>query len=418
MKTFYIDPKKIKTKEELGRIRKDMGDINDLAKSIKSLGQIVPIIVNQDNELIDGGRRIGACILLNIDIFCVLRENVNALDMKVLELEVNIKRKAFNAVEELEGIKFLHELRKSTNNDWIAEDTAKLLGMDRSLVAKDLQLASALEAYPELKKLNKRKDIVKAVKNIAKLSARTKAVEKYEESLEGDNSYDITVKKLEDSCRDISTNSVDLLLTDPPYGIDIDENMEAMKEVGKFKYKDEFKEAVWLYHILAKESSRFIKEDGHAFIFFAPELYEIVKDLFISAGWQSNHRPIIWIKYTSGQCNQPTMWPSACYEMCMYFRKEKSKIIIEGKPDWVQFNPVPPEQKLHPSEKPVDLIREFIQRVALPGDVLFDPCMGSGAIIEAAILEKLTPIGSDKATECYAMTMSRISVLSVETKND
>lgn len=410
MKTFYIDPKKIKT-GELGRVRKDMGDINDLAKSIKSLEQIVPIIVNQDNELIDGARRVGACIILDIEVFCVLRENVNTLDMKVLELEVNIKRKAFNAVEELEGIKFLHELRQSTNDKWIDEDTADLLGMERSIITKNLQLARALEDFPELKKLNKRKDIVKAVKNIAKLSARAEAVEKYEVSQKKENLYDISVKPLEESCLERPTHSVDLFLADPPYGIEIDENMEAMKKVGGFTYEDDLRESVHLYAILARESYRFVKENGHAFLFFAPELYQIVKDLFVREGWQSNHRPIIWIKHPSGQCNQPTMWPSACYEMCMYFRKEKSKIIIEGKPDWVQFNPIPPEQKLHPSEKPVDLIREFIQRVVLPGAVLFDPCMGSGAIIEAAILEKLTPIGSDKATECYAMTMSRIAIL-------
>lgn len=416
MKTFYIDPKKIKVKEELGRIRKDMGDINDLAKSLKSLGQIVPIIVNEANELIDGARRIGACILLDIEVFCVERVNVNDLDMKVLELEVNIKRKAFNAVEELEGIRFLHEMRQSKDKDWWAEDTANLLGMERTAVTKNLQLAKALEEFPELKKLVKRKDIVKAVKNIAKLSARAEAVEKYEESLEGENPYDIKVETMEYRTSYIKDNSIDILLTDPPYGIEINENMTAMKSVGGFTYSDEYADSIYLYHLLANRSFKFVKEDGHAFIFFAPELYEIVKRSFVLAGWQSNHRPIIWIKHPSGQCNQPTMWPSACYEMCMYFRKEASKIIIEGMPDWVQYNPIPPEQKLHPSEKPVDLIRDFIRRVVLPGAVLFDPCMGSGAIIEAAILEKLVPIGCDKAEECYTMTMSRIAGYAVEVK--
>jgi len=407
MKTFYINPKEIKIREGLGRIRKDMGDLKELAKSIDTLGQIVPVIVNDKNELIDGGRRVGACILQGVDIFCVSRDNVNDREMKALELEANIRRKSFNAVEELEGINFLHEMKLADDKDWRMEDTGKMLGMERSGVAKKLKLASVVEAFPELKKLKNESEINKAVKQIAKTAARAEAVKDFEAKEEC--VHDVSVKHAKDACADYKDNSIHLLLSDPPYGIDIDSTMKAMQTPAKFTYPDGFEAAVKFYWLLATEGFRFVKEDGHAFIFFAPELYQIVRDLFVEAGWKTNHRPIVWIKHPSGQTNQPTMWPSACYEMCMYFRKEKSKLILEGKPDWVQFNPVPPERKLHPSEKPVELLREFIQRVALPGDIMADPFMGSGSSLEAALLEQLVPKVSDIAKECYTMAMSRVA---------
>lgn len=414
MKTFYINPREITVKKIVGRVRKDMGDIKELAKSFEALGQIVPIVITDKNELIDGARRLSACIILNREIFCVIRENINDEEMKALELEANIKRKNFTYVEELEGIQFLHEMKKKKDPSWKIEDTGAILGIEKSTVSKKLQAAKVVDEFPELKKLKNESDVNKAIKQIAKTIARVNAVKSFEEK--EDNPYNIKVQSAEEACYMLEDKSVNLLITDPPYGIDIDESMKAMMSPTTFSYTDDIAASVFFYQLLAKQSFNFVKDNGHVFVFHAPELYQIVKDLFVSAGWKTNHRPIIWIKHPSGQTNQPSMWPSACYEMCMYFRKDASKLIVEGRPDWVQFNPVPPEKKLHPSEKPVELIQDLMQRTCLPGDVIFDPFMGSGAIVEAAILENLVPIASDKAQECYTMTMSRIAELEGKTQ--
>jgi ParB family transcriptional regulator, chromosome partitioning protein len=46
------------------RFRKDLGDIKTLASSIQEIGLLQPKVVNQDNELIAGQRRLEACKLL------------------------------------------------------------------------------------------------------------------------------------------------------------------------------------------------------------------------------------------------------------------------------------------------------------------------------------------------------------------
>lgn len=43
------------------RFRKDLGDIQTLANSIQEIGLLQPIVVNQNNELIAGQRRLEAC---------------------------------------------------------------------------------------------------------------------------------------------------------------------------------------------------------------------------------------------------------------------------------------------------------------------------------------------------------------------
>ena len=46
------------------RIRKDFGDLDSLAESISTVGLMQPILINENNELIDGQRRIKAYIQL------------------------------------------------------------------------------------------------------------------------------------------------------------------------------------------------------------------------------------------------------------------------------------------------------------------------------------------------------------------
>ena len=54
------------------RFRVNMGDIEGLATSIETHGLLEPIIVDDDNNLLAGGRRLEACkILGHTSIMCV-----------------------------------------------------------------------------------------------------------------------------------------------------------------------------------------------------------------------------------------------------------------------------------------------------------------------------------------------------------
>jgi len=213
----------------------------------------------------------------------------------------------------------------------------------------------------------------------------------------------------------LPNNCKDILLTDPLYGINADELAIALGgrtggalTSSGFKISDDGEKARSLYVALAHESFRFTTSNAHGYVFVAPEHFWSLRHLFMEAGWRVHVKPLIWIKREVGQCNVPSAWPSSCYEMLMYIRKDDSKIIKEGMPDWKECPPVPPDSKLHTYEKPVPLLIDLLERVSLPGMQLYDPFMGCGAHIEAGLEMKLICEGVDNSLEAYSTAVKRI----------
>ena len=73
------------------RTRKDFGNINSLAESISSVGLLQPIVINENNELIDGERRIKAYVRLERKQIPYYRVNLEAIILG--ELHANSNRK-------------------------------------------------------------------------------------------------------------------------------------------------------------------------------------------------------------------------------------------------------------------------------------------------------------------------------------
>ena len=79
------------------RFRKNLGNIQALADSIKKVGLLHPIVVSEDNHLIAGLRRLKACELLGWREVPV--HVVNLTNPQDAEVEENFERKNFTASE-------------------------------------------------------------------------------------------------------------------------------------------------------------------------------------------------------------------------------------------------------------------------------------------------------------------------------
>jgi hypothetical protein len=79
------------------RIRNDFGDIDSLADSISSVGFLQPIVINENNELVDGQRRILACIKLGIREIPFYRVSLKHIVLG--EFHANSNRKDFTSSE-------------------------------------------------------------------------------------------------------------------------------------------------------------------------------------------------------------------------------------------------------------------------------------------------------------------------------
>ena len=420
-----VNPSQIKINEDLPRVRQDINKINELADSIKKYGQLLPILINRNYELIAGGRRLAACMILGINAHCCFNDTLDKSEMREMEIEENLQRENFTPAEEVLAIEELHRIRierhgsasdRSNPEGWRLEDTAEVMGRTEGNVREALQLAEMIHKYPELKEAKTKTEIKKAAKGIENVVRRIDALEKYKEMTK-DVELPVIISKADAKVfmKTIPSKSVDLLLTDPIYGIDIDEVAIGIggQTGGEFSgtgftYEDDHDVAFDLYEALAVESYRFTKDNAHAWVFLGPENFWRIKEIFDKAGWIVHVKPFVWIKGSFGQSNQPSKWPTSAYEMCLFARKAESKLIVEGKVDWIQLPRMNPSEKKHGAEKPLALGMELIKRCTLPGMVMADPFMGSGAFIEAGLEQKLSVIACDISDESYLVTVERI----------
>lgn len=99
--------------EELSRIRKDAGDTAALENSIRRVGLLNPIVVDETNRLVAGYRRLTACRNLGWEEIEVTIVNFDGDVLKMLEAEAdeNLFRKDFTPDEIISIEKRREEIR-------------------------------------------------------------------------------------------------------------------------------------------------------------------------------------------------------------------------------------------------------------------------------------------------------------------
>ena len=159
------------------RRREDMGDIGELAESIKQWGLFHPLVVDETHQLISGGRRLAACKQLGWERVPVRYfANLNENEKRKIELEENVKRKDLTSIERSKNLVELGEvaaeidkveLARSSRANSVghpvvaasAQRVADQLGVDRQTLRNAQQHVAATEKYPELADLSQREAI-------------------------------------------------------------------------------------------------------------------------------------------------------------------------------------------------------------------------------------------------------------------
>lgn len=73
--------------------------------------------------------------------------------------------------------------------------------------------------------------------------------------------------------------------------------------------------------------------------------------------------------------------------------------------DWVRDNTTP---KVHPTQKPVPLLERLIGIFTDPGDVIIDPCAGSGSTLRAAIQKNRKAYGFEIKKDFFAAARDEV----------
>lgn len=197
----------------------------------------------------------------------------------------------------------------------------------------------------------------------------------------------------EEACYDWMNNDVDLLLTDPPYGVDYGaKNKYLNKHDNGDRIEDDIKgdnltveqtAELWLKSLSLAEKKMKSKSSFYIFIPSAPDLYMNLTDSIFSTGLIPKHT-IIWNKnnHVLGMADY-----NYKHELILFGWKKGGTHDFTGNGEQkttVWEYDKPNANKLHPTMKPIDLIANAIKNSSSLGDVVLDIFGGSGSTMIAA----------------------------------
>lgn len=398
------------------RQRKDLGNVETLAESIKNHGLIYPIILTEDNKLVAGERRLRAHQHLKLThIDCIYRKYA-ALDSLIIEVVENIDRKAFTWEEEVKATEELHKMLILKYGDrWSGRKTSEKIKMSYGGVSTNLQLARALEEVPDVfEKCRTKEQALKALKKyeldeaMAELALRNSKKKygiKAKNYLFNGNSCDL-IKTIPDS-------HINVLLTDPPYGIDLSDTMfhssRDMPAENKDIYEDSEAYFKSMIESIIPAINRVMKPDSAVCIFCAYEHSMWVANQFRKIGYAMDVLPGIWVKKFAGRCNVPEKYFNRSCEYFVYGTRGMFTLAKLGTSNAILCDNVNTMNRIHPSEKPLELADELISRFCLPGHTILDPFAGSSTFIVSAIKKGCIPIGFELDTVFYNNSIQRIA---------
>lgn len=149
---MFIPIEKIIVKD---RIRKDFGDIGELAEDIKKNGLINPPVINKDYELLAGERRLRACKSLGWEQIPVnMMDTRDALHDLDVEISENEERKGFTKLERQEMYERRVELKKQhspigLNSNDIERQVAKEMGTSRTNMQREKYIVEHKDMVPD-----------------------------------------------------------------------------------------------------------------------------------------------------------------------------------------------------------------------------------------------------------------------------
>lgn len=216
------------------------------------------------------------------------------------------------------------------------------------------------------------------------------------------NEFDIRLGDCIDVMRNIPTASVDMILVDPPYGIDY----QSQRRKDKATWKPKIIGDKTPFIDFVPEMSRIIKSSGCVLLFTRWD----VQQKFIDAMTDVNMKPkavIIWDKVAHGMGDLKRA-PASRYESIIYWSGKDFSFPGKRPVDVVTVPRVPAQKLIHPNEKPVTLLEYLVNTYSRPGDLILDNCMGSGSTGVACMNAKRRFIGIEKDAKYFNIAKDRI----------
>jgi len=132
---------------------------------------------------------------------------------------------------------------------------------------------------------------------------------------------------------------------------------------------------------------RVLKDDASFYIFCDGQSYPLF--YYYSYFFTKTVRPLIWDKKVS--INGYT-WRHQ-HEIILFGEMPNSRPIPTGDGDIIRCSAVKVNERVHPAQKPIELIKTLILKSSKEQDLVLDPFAGSGTTVKACIETNRNYIG-------------------------
>jgi DNA modification methylase len=183
-----------------------------------------------------------------------------------------------------------------------------------------------------------------------------------------------------DGLRLIPDESIDLVVADPPYGIDFNSNFRKKSELKTTSgiFNDGKDNNDFLAEVLT-EIYRVLKPNSHVYWFTRWDRIHLQQPLIEQHFKLKNS--LVWMK-NNWSMGDLTGAYAGQYESILFAQKGRRALNeVDGKrrhTDILQFDRISPNKLRHSHEKPEDLIEFLIRKSSDEGEIVLDPFCGSG----------------------------------------
>lgn len=394
-----------------GRQRKELKNIEELAASIRRVGLIHPPVIERSGELRTGERRYTAVKSLgwtHIPIQWV--DELDEAEAQALELEENIARVDIDWTEECAAVLKYHELRQSQDAEWDETKTGDMLGMNRVTVIDKLAVARGMLAGNE-RVLNAPKfTVARGIVRRTASRAEASAIESLKALSPLGAPEPKSTSKVpllnEDFHYWSSTYSgptFNFIHCDFPYGVNA--NKHAQGQAALMGGYEDSEDVYWkLLDTLELAMTNVVDRSAHLIFWFSMDYYHETQARLEKMGWSVNPFPLIWFKNdNTGILPDPQRGPRRIYETA-FLASRGDRLIVRAKSN--AFAHPGKDKSIHMSEKPVPMLKHFMEMLVDEHSRVLDPTAGSANALKAATaLGASTVLGLERDTEFYTRSV-------------